>query len=103
MSCFAANISAAPKKLRSSILDRKSTRLNSSHQIISYAVFCLKKKTEQQDFWVFSGSVDHYFLTKDQITFRYFFYHFNRYAVFHAITILTYSYGTTINSQHYLG
>src|SRR5438552_14611205 len=26
--------------------DRKSTRLNSSHQIISYAVFCLKKKTE---------------------------------------------------------
>src|SRR5258708_31349098 len=26
------------------IRDRKSTRLNSSHQIISYAVFCLKKK-----------------------------------------------------------
>src|SRR5438552_14719856 len=26
------------------IQDRKSTRLNSSHQIISYAVFCLKKK-----------------------------------------------------------
>src|SRR5258708_3742153 len=26
--------------------DRKSTRLNSSHQIISYAVFCLKKKRE---------------------------------------------------------
>src|SRR5258708_30256993 len=26
------------------IEDRKSTRLNSSHQIISYAVFCLKKK-----------------------------------------------------------
>src|SRR5258708_7852380 len=26
--------------------DRKSTRLNSSHQIISYAVFCLKKKTK---------------------------------------------------------
>src|SRR5258708_19976024 len=25
--------------------DRKSTRLNSSHQIISYAVFCFKKKT----------------------------------------------------------
>src|SRR5258708_26362145 len=25
-------------------LDRKSTRLNSSHQIISYSVFCLKKK-----------------------------------------------------------
>src|SRR5947208_15318965 len=28
-------------------LDRKSTRLNSSHQIISYAVFCLKKKKEK--------------------------------------------------------
>src|SRR5258708_25072585 len=26
------------------LVDRKSTRLNSSHQIISYAVFCLKKK-----------------------------------------------------------
>src|SRR5205807_8599080 len=26
--------------------DRKSTRLNSSHLVISYAVFCLKKKTE---------------------------------------------------------
>src|SRR2546426_860232 len=29
-------------------LDRKSTRLNSSHLVISYAVFCLKKKTDQQ-------------------------------------------------------
>src|SRR5258708_23888420 len=29
---------------RSARRDRKSTRLNSSHQIISYAVFCLKKK-----------------------------------------------------------
>src|SRR5258708_23302413 len=28
--------------------DRKSTRLNSSHQIISYAVFCLKKKKQPQ-------------------------------------------------------
>src|SRR5258708_20084724 len=27
--------------------DRKSTRLNSSHQIISYAVFCLKKKRKE--------------------------------------------------------
>src|SRR5258708_24197658 len=30
--------------LRNKAADRKSTRLNSSHQIISYAVFCLKKK-----------------------------------------------------------
>src|SRR5439155_26184763 len=29
---------------RSSTIDRKSTRLNSSHVAISYAVFCLKKK-----------------------------------------------------------
>src|SRR5258708_31688436 len=28
--------------------DRKSTRLNSSHQIISYAVFCLKKKNTRK-------------------------------------------------------
>src|SRR5437660_4596268 len=30
------------------IKDRKSTRLNSSHVAISYAVFCLKKKTENE-------------------------------------------------------
>src|SRR5256885_6507395 len=30
-------------------LDRKSTRLNSSHLVISYAVFCLKKKKQQID------------------------------------------------------
>src|SRR5437588_9675882 len=30
---------------RSEVRDRKSTRLNSSHTVISYAVFCLKKKT----------------------------------------------------------
>src|SRR5690242_21477080 len=29
------------------LLDRKSTRLNSSHMSISYAVFCLKKKRKQ--------------------------------------------------------
>src|SRR5699024_11970866 len=32
----------------SSSLDRKSTRLNSSHVSISYAVFCLKKKTNTE-------------------------------------------------------
>src|SRR2546429_7161027 len=31
-----------------STLDRKSTRLNSSHGYISYAVFCLKKKKKKQ-------------------------------------------------------
>src|SRR6185436_20619460 len=39
----------APASARSSPSspDRKSTRLNSSHQIISYAVFCLKKKKKK--------------------------------------------------------
>src|SRR5688500_19480517 len=34
-----------PKRSRGTRQDRKSTRLNSSHLVISYAVFCLKKKT----------------------------------------------------------
>src|SRR5256885_6281992 len=32
-------------------LDRKSTRLNSSHLVISYAVFCLKKKTNTTEYY----------------------------------------------------
>src|SRR2546429_10013266 len=36
--------SAAPQVFTQEQLDRKSTRLNSSHGYISYAVFCLKKK-----------------------------------------------------------
>src|ERR1022692_114845 len=36
--------SATPQKTR----DRKSTRLNSSHLVISYAVFCLKKKKKKK-------------------------------------------------------
>src|SRR6266850_3593303 len=34
----------APRRLHPARRDRKSTRLNSSHLVISYAVFCLKKK-----------------------------------------------------------
>src|SRR6202012_6292694 len=34
---------------RAGTRDRKSTRLNSSHTVISYAVFCLKKKTKNQN------------------------------------------------------
>src|SRR5437867_10127051 len=37
--------SLSPRNAAASSLDRKSTRLNSSHRTISYAVFCLKKKT----------------------------------------------------------
>src|SRR5256885_7424491 len=33
---------------KSTHLDRKSTRLNSSHLVISYAVFCLKKKNNHK-------------------------------------------------------
>src|SRR5437660_12729207 len=35
------------QRLRQAGVDRKSTRLNSSHVAISYAVFCLKKKTTE--------------------------------------------------------
>src|SRR5258707_2341147 len=37
-----------PRVLSAAIADRKSTRLNSSHANISYAVFCLKKKTHDR-------------------------------------------------------
>src|SRR5947208_7875459 len=45
---FARLFLRALRRIRSGeeTTDRKSTRLNSSHQIISYAVFCLKKKTK---------------------------------------------------------
>src|SRR6266478_7121453 len=39
--------------------DRKSTRLNSSHSQISYAVFCLKKKKTQQDNHVMERHKNH--------------------------------------------
>src|SRR3712207_7366765 len=37
-------------------LDRKSTRLNSSHANISYAVFCLKKKKHTQSYYTLTVS-----------------------------------------------
>src|SRR5690606_41796831 len=43
---FTQNGSSLKISLTSSSLDRKSTRLNSSHVKISYAVFCLKKKNK---------------------------------------------------------
>src|SRR2546429_4481027 len=39
---------AGPTSTKNGIPDRKSTRLNSSHGYISYAVFCLKKKKNEQ-------------------------------------------------------
>ena len=41
-------VAAAPHFLYCPFLDRKSTRLNSSHTVISYAVFCLKKKKKKK-------------------------------------------------------
>src|SRR2546430_5490462 len=41
-----AQIAAQPGKHAHVLRDRKSTRLNSSHSQISYAVFCLKKKKQ---------------------------------------------------------
>src|SRR5215467_15830918 len=46
-SCAAAGALQPPSRLTPNTIfarDRKSTRLNSSHLVISYAVFCLKKK-----------------------------------------------------------
>src|SRR5260221_5206088 len=42
------------------LLDRKSTRLNSSHTVISYAVFCLKKKktNEVHHLFVYTVSIE---------------------------------------------
>src|SRR3989442_10574201 len=41
-------LDGTPMPSFSDLIDRKSTRLNSSHVRISYAVFCLKKKKKQQ-------------------------------------------------------
>src|SRR2546426_5801588 len=54
------------EEFRDTPRDRKSTRLNSSHLVISYAVFCLKKKkkqnryTESQDNQHFINSANTY-------------------------------------------
>src|SRR3712207_6850902 len=40
----AARVRVPPTDVNAKLVDRKSTRLNSSHANISYAVFCLKKK-----------------------------------------------------------
>src|SRR5438552_14687879 len=52
-----STISATPggTTATSATRDRKSTRLNSSHQIISYAVFCLKKKNTTALEWILDG------------------------------------------------
>src|SRR5687768_18266007 len=44
----AAALAARRARVRREARDRKSTRLNSSHGYISYAVFCLKKKKQKR-------------------------------------------------------
>src|SRR5436190_12859837 len=59
VACHDRRAGGIGKELRVT-LDRKSTRLNSSHTVISYAVFCLKKKKKEKkkrrskyrDFWI---------------------------------------------------
>src|ERR1039457_7330228 len=46
---------ADPLDFIGDLLDRKSTRLNSSHLVISYAVFCLKKKILECSWMVVNG------------------------------------------------
>src|SRR5688572_32496788 len=41
-------VAATNRDLEEMVADRKSTRLNSSHSQISYAVFCLKKKKKKK-------------------------------------------------------
>src|SRR5260221_3894829 len=43
---FSGTRGSAPVQIL--VVDRKSTRLNSSHTVISYAVFCLKKKKNSE-------------------------------------------------------
>src|SRR6266853_3703263 len=47
INCYYTGLSAGAFK-QQPMKDRKSTRLNSSHSQISYAVFCLKKKKKQE-------------------------------------------------------
>src|SRR5436190_17585050 len=42
------DLNNAVRTLWTAPVDRKSTRLNSSHTVISYAVFCLKKKKKKK-------------------------------------------------------
>src|SRR3712207_7556595 len=56
---YVADLEDRVKTLKlAATLDRKSTRLNSSHANISYAVFCLKKKKKNND----HNNIDHQYI-----------------------------------------
>src|SRR5256885_6777885 len=46
LTCSASRSRKSSRSSTTAATDRKSTRLNSSHLVISYAVFCLKKKKD---------------------------------------------------------
>src|SRR5215211_8678578 len=53
---------------RSLLADRKSTRLNSSHTVISYAVFCLKKKKKTKQHRLLEKKNKYIITNKENIT-----------------------------------
>src|SRR5690625_6594128 len=55
---FASFRIPAAHRIGANQLDRKSTRLNSSHVATSYAVFCLKKKTKNQISFISKPVID---------------------------------------------
>src|SRR5438309_5910651 len=55
---YSARLGApAPQLFAPNLRDRKSTRLNSSHSSISYAVFCLKKKKNNSSSYITHESI----------------------------------------------
>src|SRR2546421_122649 len=62
--------------------DRKSTRLNSSHDQISYAVFCLKKKKHTSELQSRSDIVSRFFIDSDSSEISTLFLHFSLFFFF---------------------
>src|SRR5436190_10845786 len=62
-STWALSTSVPSLNVMVSVIDRKSTRLNSSHTVISYAVFCLKKKKTIKTTNVLNAGYHHTYLS----------------------------------------
>src|SRR2546430_7105260 len=60
ISIFAERSARARGEEEGAAQDRKSTRLNSSHSQISYAVFCLKKKKKKTDRYITQSHTKHW-------------------------------------------
>src|SRR2546426_7543089 len=58
--CISSRTECCVGLVLSSAVDRKSTRLNSSHLVISYAVFCLKKKNKVTQYQLLSHDLHDY-------------------------------------------